>query len=408
MCSDTANGYYKRMRKTHSRPFQFPWREDNRFCLLNDGPAYFPQMLSAIESAKQFVLLEMYLVESGKLIQRFIDTILRSAQHGVHIYILFDDYGTIGLNQSQREQLNHKNIHLQFFNKLPSHNTLHNMLLIFLLKKEHGLFRNHRKLLLVDGETAFVGGTGLTDEFERQDEPEKSWRETMIMIQGPVILDWQQLFTDNWNRSTQQTISLPAANETMIAHKKSGNQTGRVTVNEIKQYSEVLISLNNHIYNAKKRVWFCSAYFVPGRRIRRRLKRSAKAGLDVRLLLPGPITDHPSVRHAGQRFYARLLKNGVRIYEYQPRFIHSKCVLCDDWVTIGSSNFDRWNLRWNLEANQEIEDKNFASDIKSMFIEDFENSVEITLENWQQSSWHLRLRRWFWKNIERLSQKIGN
>ncbi len=138
------------------------------------------------------------------------------------------------------------------------------------------------------------------------------------------------------------------------------------------------------------------------------MKHAAKSGVDVRLLLPGPITDHPGVRYISHRLYGRLLKNGIRIYEYQPRFFHAKTVLCDDWVTIGSSNFDRWNLRWNLEANQEVIDEVLARQVKQMFEQDFSNSVEYTVENWQQRSSRLsRLLQWFWKKVEIFSQKIG-
>jgi phosphatidylserine/phosphatidylglycerophosphate/cardiolipin synthase-like enzyme len=129
--------------------------------------------------------------------------------------------------------------------------------------------------------------------------------------------------------------------------------------------------------------------------------------VDVRLLLPGPITDHPGVRYISHRLYGRLMRNGVRIFEYQPRFLHAKSVLCDNWAAIGSSNFDRWNLRWNLEANQEIEDENVANQLKEIFEQDFSNSLEYTYHSWNQTSWHKRLLQWFWKRVEILSQKIG-
>ena len=101
------------------------------------------------------------------------------------------------------------------------------------------------------------------------------------------------------------------------------------------------------------------------------------------------------------------MKNGVRIFEYQPRFYHAKSVLCDDWAAIGSSNFDRWNLRWNLEANQEINDSVFAAQLQQMFEEDFANSMEYTLDQWQQHGWVVRLLQWFWKRVEVFSQTIG-
>ena len=383
--------------------FYFPWREGNHFQILVNGSNFFPKMLEAINSAHQTVLLEIYLTKSGTVADRFIDAIQNAANRGVQVYILLDDYGSIELKDLDRERLEHNNIQVVYYNKLSSHNNLYNIYRVLLRRKKHVLYRNHRKLLLVDNNIAFTGGVGLVDEFDPPDHPEKAWRETMIKIQGPVVRDWQQLFVESWNKNSQQSLSLAPVE----ADEFSGTQAGRVAINNVKNYSELLLSLTSQIYHSKQRVWFSTAYFVPGWRIRRMLKRSARAGVDVRLLLPGPISDHPTVRFASHRFYGRLLKNGVRIFEYQPSFLHSKCVLCDDWVTIGSSNFDRWNLRWNLEANQEIKDKILAKKVKEMFEQDFSKSVEVTHEVWQQRSWHLRLLQWFWKQIERLSQKIG-
>jgi phosphatidylserine/phosphatidylglycerophosphate/cardiolipin synthase-like enzyme len=386
-----------------SRHFYFPWREGNRFDILVDGSSFLPEMLDTIKAAQQHILLEMYLIESGSVVDRFIIMLQQAAQRGVQVHLLLDDYGAIGLKRHDRRRLEHKNIHTVYYNKLQSYNTLYNLVRVFLLKKKHDLYRNHRKLLLVDGEVAFVGGTGLVDAFDPPRHPEQRWRETMVRIRGPVVADWQQLFKETWNKNTEQPLALPPASPTLQAEA----QPGRVTVNDIERYSEVTLSLIQHIYRTRRRVWFATAYFVPTWRIRRSLKHAAKSGVDVRLLLPGPITDHPAVRHISHRLYGRLLKNGIRIFEYQPRFFHAKCVLCDDWVAIGSSNFDRWNLRWNLEANQEIVDEVLAKQVEAVFVADFANSVEYTYEKWYRTSWYKRCLQWFWKKVEIFSQKIG-
>jgi phosphatidylserine/phosphatidylglycerophosphate/cardiolipin synthase-like enzyme len=345
----------------------------------------------------------MYLVRSGCVVDRFIAALLSTAERGVDVYLLLDDFGTIGLKQRDRQRLEHAHIHIAYYNRLRSHSTLYNIFRIFLLHQEHSLHRNHRKLLLVDGQTAFVGGTGLVDEFDPPGRPDMQWRETMVRIQGPVVGDWQQLFTATWNRCTSQTLSLP----TPAPAEYTDAQRGRITVNDIERHSEVLLSLSSEISRAKQRVWFATAYFVPRWRIRRALKRAARSGVDVRLLLPGPITDHPGVRYISHRLYGRLLRNGVRIFEYQPRFFHAKNVLCDDWVAVGSSNFDRWNLRWNLEANQEIRDSAAAEQVRAMFEQDFSNSLEYSYEKWRRTSGYKRLLQWFWKRVEVLSQRIG-
>jgi phosphatidylserine/phosphatidylglycerophosphate/cardiolipin synthase-like enzyme len=165
-------------------------------------------------------------------------------------------------------------------------------------------------------------------------------------------------------------------------------------------------SLLKHVKSAEHRIWFATAYFIPSWSIRRKLKHAARRGVDVRLLLPGPVTDHPGVRYASRRYYGRLLKNGIRIYEYTPRFFHAKMVLCDNWVTIGSCNYDRWNLQWNLEANQEVDDQDMATTVAAMFMNDFSNSLEHTGKEWEQRSWRQRMLEWFWRRVELLTMKI--
>jgi phosphatidylserine/phosphatidylglycerophosphate/cardiolipin synthase-like enzyme len=143
---------------------------------------------------------------------------------------------------------------------------------------------------------------------------------------------------------------------------------------------------------AHRRIWVCTPYFVPTRSLRRRLARAARRGVDVRLLLPGTTHDHPGVRYAGQRFYAPLLRSGVRIFEFQPAFIHAKFSLADDWVTLGSCNFDHWSLHWNLEANQEVLDAGFAAQVAALFEDNFALSQEIDWACWQRRPWWRRLR----------------
>lgn len=387
-----------------SRSDDFPWREGNHFEILVDAPRFLPEMISSIESAQHYVLLEMYLIESGKMAEHFIEALCAAALRGVQVYLLLDDFGAIGLKQATRKRLQRPNIHITYYNALRSHSTIYNLYRIFIRHRAHGLHRNHRKLLLVDGRQSFVGGVGITDEFAPSKHPERRWRETMVSIRGPVVQDWQQLFENCWRTNTSEQISLFHTTHDAF----DDGQPGRLTVSHGLHRNNIFLSLNKHIDSAKEYVWFATAYFVPPRRLLKALTRAAKRGVDVRLLVPGPITDHPGARYAGHHHYPRLLRNGVRIFEYQPRFFHAKTVLCDDWIAIGSSNFDRWNLHWNLEANQEIKDINIAHTVVATFNKDFFNSVEIDYQTWSQRSIYLRFQQWLWKKVELFSRKIGS
>ena len=374
-----------------SSKLEFPWRDGNKFSLLINGENYFPRMLDTINAARHSVRLEMYLIESGTVATRFIDALIEAAARGVVIQLLFDDYGSLGLSRYDRIRLRRENIELRYYNKLSFGKFYDNMA------------RDHRKLLIVDSEFAFVGGAGITDAFALPDGAQSPWRETMVEIRGPVLIDWVSLFDQVWQRSGGEPANLA---ETMPDPLADG-VLGRVTIANGVRSQGIMRSLIRRVHRAERRVWFGTAYFVPSWKLRRALRYAARSGADVRLLLPGTYTDHPAVRYAGRRYYATLLNHGVRIYEYQPRVLHSKALICDQWVTIGSSNFDRWNLRWNLEANQTVDDPHFTEKVVAMFERDFSDSIEITQEQWSKRPVSLRFREQFWGKIDILLHRLG-
>jgi phosphatidylserine/phosphatidylglycerophosphate/cardiolipin synthase-like enzyme len=371
--------------------FQFPWRPGNRFELLVDGHAYFPRMLEAIELARRHVLLEIYLFESGAVASRFIDALTRAAARGVLVKVLTDDFGATKLLETDRERLTAAGVELAFYNPVHLRKWLGNM------------FRDHRKLLIVDGEVAFVSGTGITDEFDDPKNPARSWRETAVRVNGPVLADWQALFMRVWSRHAPQALLLPVP----MPRVEAEDMSGRVVINSGLIVQDIRRSLFRRVRKARQRVWLTTAYFVPSRKFLHALRQAAAQGADVRLLLPGRHTDHPAVRHAGRRFYSSLLRHGVRIFEYQPRFLHAKTLLCDQWVSIGSSNFDRWNFRWNLEANQEVYDPGFAERVRAMFDADLKVSVEIDKDQWQRRRWITRLREHLWGRVDLWLENLG-
>lgn len=371
--------------------YRFPWRAGNRVELLYDGDRFYARMLAAIEAARRYVLLEIYLFESGVVATRFIDVLVAAARRGITVRLVLDDFGAHNLGDADRERLAGGGVEVVYYNRLRYGKLFAN------------LARDHRKILIVDGEVAFAGGAGITDEFDPPAHPERRWRELVVETRGPVVADWQTLFVGLWNREHAPPLDLTRPD---LPPNPQG-MAGRVTVIEGPRRRDTQRALQSRIRYAGRRVWIMTAYFVPSGRLKRALKRAASRGLDVRLLLPGPITDHPGVRHAGRRFYGQLLAAGVRIYEYQPRFLHAKAALVDDWVSVGSSNYDRWNLRWNLEANQEVEDRGFAATVAAMFESDLREAMECRHENWQYRPWYARLREWFWGRVDLFLHRLG-
>ena len=358
----------------------WPWRPGNRFHLLAASDGIFRRMLEAIAGARESVLLEMYLVSSGTVARRFIDELAGCARRGVRVHVLFDAFGSLGLRAADRRRLTDSGAHLIFFNPLSWQRRLQNCL------------RDHRKLLVIDGALAFVGGVGLADEFIDGKRGRLAWRDLMLEISGPVVSDWQTAFARNWSRSGGVPDVPEATPEIPDEAAAAAGALGRLALSEAGHRSILANDVVKRINAALGRAWIMSAYFVPSRRFRKALRRAARRGVDVRLLVPGPKTDHPWVRHAARRFYGKLLRNGVRIFEYQPRVLHGKMTLCDDWVSLGSSNLDRWSFRWNLEANQEIASAAFAAQAAAVFAADCGESQELDRRHWRRRAVLDRLR----------------
>ena len=370
----------------------YPWRDDTYCKLLVNSAVFLPAMLESIQMARQYILLEMYLVESGAVTTQLIDALLEAADRNVTIRIVFDDFGTRELNTVDRARLVHPAIEIVFYHPL-RFTRLHQY-----------LFRDHRKLLLVDGMVGFTGGVGFSDGTPTKSGTRSAWHDIVVQFKGRVVGDWQDLFITQWQRITHIELALPPYPPKSIISATQVNathaSTTRLVSSQPARANPIYGHLRQHATLANQRLWIATAYFLPSWRLRRTIHQAAKRGVDVRLLLPGPITDNPAVRYASQRFYMGLLKAGIRIYEYQPAFMHAKTTLVDNWASVGSSNFDRWSMSRNLEANLEISDEGFATEFKRIFRQDFLQAEEITLDIWAQRPASQRWREKIWGMLE--------
>ena len=377
----------------------FPWREGNQFQLLVDGPQFFPRLLQCIDAAERRVDVELYLVEDGRCAEHLVDALVAAAARGVRVRCLFDGFGCLKLGQKTRQRLLDGDVELRLYNPL-------NLRLKF-----RNLHRDHRKLIVIDETCCFVGGTGATDEFWDPEKPDEHWHEVMVEISGPLLHDWRRLFDAQWALCLRKRIwqfPLPQRLPKIPENPEPGNGMGRVAYAAARQHRDILHSLIRNLQRARTRIWLATPYFLPTGRVRRELLRAARRGVEVRLLLTSRNTDHPPIRYAGQRYYPRLLRAGVRIHEYQPHFLHLKMVLIDDWVSIGSCNFDHWNLRWNLEANLEAVDANLSSSVAESFEQDFLRSKEIDLQIWHARPLRMRIYQRLWGLLDRLAINIFN
>ncbi|MEQ1766066.1 MAG: phospholipase D-like domain-containing protein, partial [Methylotenera sp.] len=249
--------------------------------------------------------------------------------------------------------------------------------------------RDHRKLLVIDGQTAFVGGINISSVYSsgsfgksRTSKGDQQWRDTHLRINGPVVSEFQKLFMATW---TEQNGPELAARNYFPEQKNQGNEVVRAIGSSPEEaYSQIYVTLLSAINSAETAISLTNAYFVPDPQLLSALKEAAQRGVDVRLLLPEK-TDSVMVYYASRSFYDELLLAGIKIYERRDALLHAKTAMIDGvWSTIGSTNLDWRSFTNNQEVNAVILGQDFASQMQTMFENDLESSTLITLDAWRE------------------------
>ncbi len=369
-----------------------PLTTGNRVRLLQDGPATYRAMLQAIAAARDHVNMETYILDDDAIGQQFAQALIRKQQEGVQVNLIHDSVGTLQTPQAFFDPLRAAGIQVLEFNPV---NPL-------VAKKGWELNqRDHRKLLIIDGATAFLGGINISGVYSSGSSLVKhaaksgdaQWRDTDIQIDGPVVADFQKLFLDAW--ASQKAAPLPQR-DYFPKLKPAGNLVVRaIGSSPDDAYSQIYGTLLSAIDSAETRIEITNAYFVPDPQLVAGLESAAHRGVTVRLILPSQ-TDSWLVFHAGRAHYERLLRAGVRIHERRGVILHSKTALIDGvWSTVGSTNLDWRSFLHNYEINAVILGEEFGRQVQAMFDRDLTESDEITLTQWERRSIDLRMKEMF-------------
>ena len=355
-------------------PFQDPGEhlvEGNQVRLLRNGSSAFPEMLRAIGEAKQQILLEMYWFGSDQIGRKFAAALAAAAQRGVEVAIIFDAVGSVGASDEMFAELERAGAQVIEFNPIAPWK--HRFRLSRLTR------RDHRKILVVDGRFGFTGGINIADFWLSLDEGGGGWRDDMVRIEGPAVAGLRDCFAQVWGRLRGHELSLvgfprlPAG-----AFRPGRGQAVRVLGQHyFRTRHEISRSYVYYLRAATKRIFIANSYFVPDGRVLRALKRAARRGVDVRIVVPGQ-SDVDIVRHASRAVWGRLLRAGVRIFEWDESVLHTKSAVIDSsWSTIGTFNFDYLSLQMNLEVNVSVLDARFAATLEASFLDDFERCREV-------------------------------
>ncbi len=360
----------------------------NKVTLLKDGEATYGAMFSAIQNARDHINFETFIFEDDDIGRRFADLLVEKQEEGVPVHLIYDSVGSDNTPAAFFKRLRDSGIKVVEFNPV---NPLKAKKVDFLTH------RDHRKILIVDGETAFTGGVNISGVYSSSPSVPKSggapWRDTDIQIEGPAVAEFQKLFLDTW---AQQKGPELAQRDYFPQLKQKGKDLIQVIGNTPGKENRVtFIMYISAITFAEKSIHLTTAYFVPDEQTMAALIAAAKRGLDVRLIMPG-ISDSTLVFYAGRSHYEDLLEAGVKLYERRGSMLHAKTAVIDGaWSTIGSTNMDLWSFARNDEVNAVILGQDFAAEMEAMFAGDIEASDEIDREQWGKRSLGNRLKEWW-------------
>lgn len=364
----------------------------NKVTLLQDGPATYAAMFAAIGQARDHVNLESYIIEDDEVGGQFADLLLATQARGVQVNLIYDSVGAFNTPKSYFERLIQGGVAVLEFNPL-------NPLLV---KKEWLLNnRDHRKLLVVDGKVAFLGGINISSVYSSgsilhrsvKEHPEKlAWRDTHLQVDGPVVGEFQKLFLQTWQKQRGPEL---AKKDYFPVLKAQGKELVRaIGSTPDDPYSLIYLTLISAIGNAEKQVYLTNAYFVPDPQLLKSLVDAAARGVDVKLILPSQ-SDSSVVFHAGRAHYTELLQGGVKLYERAGALLHAKTAVIDGvWSTVGSTNLDWRSFLDNDEVNAVILGREFAQKMQVMFNADLAASKAIDLPTWQQRPLEFRVKEW--------------
>ncbi len=339
--------------------------------LLVDGDAAFAAIFAAIEGAERYCLVQFFIVKDDDLGRRLQTLLIRKAAAGVRTLLLYDEVGSHALPRSYRAQLRAAGVAVSAFHTTRGRRNR------FQLN-----FRNHRKILVVDGRIGCVGGHNVGDEYLGLG-PLGHWRDTHVRIEGPAVLALQRVFAADWYWATREVLTLdwglpppaPAgAGQAVLIYPTGPADT----------LESCSMFFHQMIAGARRRLWIASPYFVPDAPVFAALQLAALRGLDVRILLPAK-PDHRMVYLASFSFLETADRTGIKIYRYQDGFLHQKVLLVDDEVaSVGSANLDNRSLRLNFEITAIVVDREFAAQVQAMLESDFRQARPTTAADLHQ------------------------
>jgi cardiolipin synthase len=344
-------------------------------------------MLDAIRSARSTVCFETYIYWSGVIGRRFTDALIERARAGVRVHVMVDWMGA-KVDEQMLAEMRSAGIEFEFFRPLRW----------YTLDRVNN--RTHRKLLIVDGRLGFTGGVGVADHWLGNAQDAEHWRDSHFRLEGPAVAQMQSAFMENWTRTRGVVLHGPDYFPPLAPAGGALAQVVRSAPDDGSEATRILYMMS--LAGARRSIYLANSYFVPDDLAVQALLAAKKRGVDVQVIVPGPIIDTGITRRASRARWGPLLEAGVEIYEYLPTMYHCKVLVVDDaWVSVGSTNFDERSFKLNGEANLNVLSPDFARRQVEVFFQDRAQSRRITLEEWKHRPWREKL-------LERAASLLGS
>ena len=357
----------------------------NKIKIITDGKEKFKLLFEDIKNAKQYIHIQYYILKKDGIGKQLFSLLEQKLKEGVQVYILYDDIGSRKLSISSLKNLTDNNAKIKSFfkSRFPLINFRMN-------------YRNHRKLVIIDGDIGYTGGFNVGDEYLGLDKKFGYWRDTHLRIEGEAVGSLEYRFINDWNsQSSKKTEQLKLKSEHVSTPVDNYLPIQMVASGPDNKLQKIKYGYLHMISRAKKYIYIQSPYFIPDESVMDALKMAILSGIDVRIMVPNK-PDHIFVYWATYSFIGELAQYGAQTYIYDNGFIHTKMIIIDDEVTsLGSANFDYRSFKLNFELNAFIYDTKTTAEFRQIFLKDIEKSTLVSYSKYQERSLLIKIKEAF-------------
>lgn len=350
--------------------------EGNHARLLHNGEAKFPDVLAALETARHHIHIEYYIYNNDRIGRQIAEVLKRKVREGVQVRFIYDAYGSASIRRKLKKELRAAGVEVFPFRRIR---------LLFLANGMN--YRNHRKIIVVDGTVGYVGGINVADRYINDGAYPQYWRDEHLRLEGPAVSSLQYIFLTDWNFCAGQRIAFREEHFPFATHGKAHQVAQVVSSGPDSDQSDILYALVQAVLLARTHIRITTPYFIPDKSLLDALRIAARSGVVVDLLVPGH-SDSWVVNTTSRSYYGELMEVGVRIHAYRKGFVHAKTAVFDDKLAmVGTANLDHRSFELNFEVNAFVYDAGVAKELAASFDRDLLDADRLDPVTWAQRPW---------------------